>query len=183
MTRPNHRARRRHRQVALATRRRRILVPPHLDHALEAGAQFCGRSAGIRLSGPSRRRSMQLQRGVRSAGRRPPPDLRALYDVYSPEEIGEMRKPRYPCRPSAGPYQNGRRSPLRSVPAYDAGRRRLTDTRIPARWMRPDLAPCSPRWMSATPDFIAIRSVIFLGRFQPDIAAREKRLTDIAPRW
>ncbi|MGO4193741.1 hypothetical protein AB4Z13_00035 [Rhizobium sp. YAF28] len=152
---------------------------PHLDHALEAGAQLrqIGGIAYQAIKAPLDAAAKRLaQRRQKAAA-----DLRALYDVYSPEEIGEMRKPRY--LPALGQsLSKWEAIAIALNTGNDANRRRLTDTRIPGALDEAGLGAVLASLDERDADFV--QSVWdFLGRFQPDIAAREKRLTGIAPQW
>jgi hypothetical protein len=152
---------------------------PHLDHALEAGAQLrqIGGIAYQAIKAPldAAADRLALRREKTAA------DLQALYDLYSPEEISEMAQPLY--LPALGKSLSKWEAIAIALNAgNDANRRRLTDTRIPGALDEAGLGAVLASLDERDADFV--QSVWdFLGRFQPDIATREKRLTGIAPQW
>lgn len=152
---------------------------PHLDHALEAGAQLrqIGGIAYQAIKAPLDAAAKRLaQRRQKAAA-----DLRALYDVYSPEEISEMGKPRY--LPALGQSLSKWEAIAIAFNAgNEANRRRLTDARSAGALDEAGLGAVLASLDARDADFV--QSVWdYLAAFQPDIAAREKRLTGIAPQW
>jgi len=108
-------------------------------------------------------------------------DLKLLYDVYSPEEISKMAQPRY--IPALGQsLSKWEAITIALNTGNEANRRRLTDARVTGALDEAALGAVLASLDARDADFV--QSVWdFLSRFQPDIAAREKRLTGLAPQW
>ncbi len=108
-------------------------------------------------------------------------DLQALYDVYSPRERGEMAKPRY--LPALGKsLSKWEAITIALNTGNEVNRRRLTDARIQGAFDEAGLAAVLGLLDARDADFV--QSVWdYLAGFEPDIAAREKRLTGIVPEW
>lgn len=158
-------------------------IRPHLDPALAADAllqQIGGGAAGAAyqaikapLDAAAGRLALSRQKAAA--------DLQALYDVYSAEERREMAQARY--LPALGRSLSKWDSIAIALNAgNEANRRRLTDARIEGALDEAGLGGVLASLDERDAGFV--RSVWdFLASFQPDIAAREKRLTGIEPQW
>ncbi|MBB3590596.1 hypothetical protein FHX08_000940 [Rhizobium sp. BK529] len=108
-------------------------------------------------------------------------DLEALYDVYSGEERRQMASRRY--LPALGQSLSKWEAIAIALNAgNEANRRRLTDSRIEGALDEAGLAAVLASLDARDAGFV--QSVWdYLAAFGPDIAAREKRVTGIAPQW
>ncbi|MBB3308696.1 hypothetical protein FHT78_000425 [Rhizobium sp. BK196] len=152
---------------------------PHLDPALEASTQLrqIGGIAYQAIKAPLDAAADRLALRRQKAAA----DLQALYDVYSPEEISGMGEPRYIAALGQS-LSKWEAITIAFNTGNEANRRRLTDARIPGAFDEAGLAAVLASLDARDADFV--QSVWdYLAAFQPDIAAREKRLTGVAPRW
>ncbi|MFC5760386.1 hypothetical protein ACFPWW_26985 [Rhizobium sp. GCM10022189] len=108
-------------------------------------------------------------------------DLQALYDVYSPQERRQMDEPRY--LPALGQsLSKWEAIAIALNTGNEVNRRRLTDARIEGAFDEAGLD--AVLGLLDARDAAFVQSVWdYLASFEPDIAAREKRLTGITPQW
>ena len=108
-------------------------------------------------------------------------DLKALYDVYSGEERRQMASPRY--LPALGQsLSKWEAIAIALNTGNEASRRRLTDSRIEGALDEAGLAAVLASLDARDAGFV--QSVWdYLAAFEPDITAREKRVSGIEPQW
>jgi len=108
-------------------------------------------------------------------------DLEALYDVYSDEERRQMASRRY--LPALGQsLSKWEAIAIALNVGNEANRRRLTDSRIEGALDEAGLAAVLASLDARDAGFV--QSVWdYLAALEPDIAAREKRVTGITPQW
>jgi len=108
-------------------------------------------------------------------------DLEALYNVYSSEERRQMASRRY--LPALGQsLSKWEAIAIALNTGNEANRRRLTDSRIEGALDEAGLAAVLASLDARDAGFV--QSVWdYLAALEPDIAAREKRVTGIAPQW